>query len=53
VDPTKGRRGDPDIDGGDHDKLLAEILLNQGYNNYGGAWFYTGFIILAPVYSYW
>ena len=33
----------------------AEILQNQGYNNNCGGcdWFYTGFIILAPVYSYW
>ena len=31
----------------------AEILQNQGYNNNCGGcdWFYTGFIILAPVYS--
>ena len=33
----------------------AEILQNQGYNNNCGGcdWFYTGFITLAPVYSYW
>ena len=33
----------------------AEVLQNQGYNNNCGGcdWFYTGFIILAPVYSYW
>lgn len=33
----------------------AEILQNQGYNNNCGGcdWFYTGFIIFAPVYNYW
>ena len=33
----------------------AEVLQNQGYNNNcsGCDWFYTGFIILAPVYGYW
>ncbi|WP_053764626.1 shufflon system plasmid conjugative transfer pilus tip adhesin PilV [Leptospirillum ferriphilum] len=33
----------------------AEVLQNQGYNNNCGGcdWFYTGFIILAPVYNYW
>ena len=33
----------------------AEVLQNQGYNNNCSRcdWFYTGFIILAPVYSYW
>lgn len=32
-----------------------EVLQNQGYNNNCGGcdWFYTGFIVLAPVYSYW
>jgi hypothetical protein len=33
----------------------AEVLQNQGYNNNCGGcdWFWTGFIILAPVSSYW
>lgn len=33
----------------------AEVLQNQGYNNNCGGcdWFYTGFIVLAPVYSAW
>jgi type II secretory pathway pseudopilin PulG len=33
----------------------AEVLQNQGYNNNcsGCDFFWAGFIILAPVYSYW
>ncbi|EIJ76998.1 MAG: putative adhesin, partial [Leptospirillum sp. Group II 'C75'] len=33
----------------------AEVLQNQGYNNNCGGcdFFWAGFIILAPVYSYW